>query len=53
MYELQQATSQDQHLQHLKDKIPQNIRTYWTFRDDKAVNDGVIIKGRCIVVSET
>ena len=64
MYELQQATSQDQHLQFLKDYIiqgwpegrdqtPQDIRTYWTFRDDMAVTVWIIIKGRCTVVLGT
>ena len=63
MHELQQAMSQDQHLQHLKDyiiqgwpksrdQIPQDIKTYWTFRDNMTVIDEVIIKGRCIVVLE-
>ena len=61
LHKLQQATSQDHHIQCLKecimqgwpegrDKIPQYIRTYWTFRDDMVVIDGVIIKGRHIVV---
>ena len=60
VHELQQAMSQDQHLQHLKDyviegwpesrdQIPQDIRTYWTLRDDMAIIDGIIIKVRCIV----
>ena len=49
---LQQAMSQDKHLQNLKehiiqgwpennDQIPQDMRTYCTFQDDTAVNDGV------------
>ena len=57
MHELQQAMSQDQHLQCLndyiiqgwpesRDQIPQDIRTYWTFRDDMAVIDEAIIKGK-------
>ena len=61
MHELKEATSQDQHLQHLmgyvtqgwperKNQLPQDIRTYWTLRDDMAVIDGVVIKGRCIVI---
>ena len=63
MHEMQQAMSQDQHLEHLKDfiikgwsenrvQITQDIRTYWIFRDDMEVNDRVIIKGRCIVLPE-
>ena len=57
MYVLQGATSQDQHLQDLmeyiiqvwpesKNQLPQDIRTYWTFRDDMAVIGGVVIKGQ-------
>ena len=63
MHELQLATSQDQHLQCLKDyiiqgwterkeQIPQDIRTYWTFRGYMTVINGVIIKGRHLVVPE-
>ena len=62
-HELQEATSQDQHLQCLmeyivqgwaesKDQLSQDIRAYWIFRDDIAVITGVVIKGRCIVLSE-
>ena len=29
-----------------------DMRTYWTFRDDMAVIDGVIMKGRRIVIPE-
>ena len=58
---LQEAMSQNQHLQHLmeyviqgwpdsKNQLPQDIRTYWMYRDDKAVIDGVVIKGKCIVI---
>ena len=61
IHELQQATSQNEHLpqlnQHIikgwpdnKDQIPQDIRTYWTFHNDMAVIDGVILKGRHIVI---
>ena len=64
MHELHEAAFQDQHLQHLmeyviqgwpesKIQLPQDIRTYWTFRDDMEVIDGVVIKGRCIVIPET
>ena len=55
--------SQDQHLQCLKayiiqgwpesrDRIPQDLRAYWTFREDMAVIDRVVMKGSHIVVSE-
>ena len=33
-----------------KDQLPQDIKTYWTFRDDMAVIDNVVIKGQCIVI---
>ena len=29
------------------------MRTYWTFQDDMAVIDGVILKGRYTVIPET
>ena len=52
MQELQEATSQDQHLQYLmecviqgwpvsKNQLPQDTRTYRMFRDDMAVIDGI------------
>ena len=33
-----------------KNQLLQDIRTYWMFRDDMAVINGVVIKGRCIVI---
>ena len=33
-----------------KNQLPQDIRTYWTFRDDMQVIDGIVIKGKCIVI---
>ena len=56
--EIQQTTSQDEHLQQIKehiikgwlekrDQIPQDIITDWTFCDDIEVIDGVLLKGRC------
>ena len=61
MHELQEAMSQDQHLQCLmeyviqgwpesKTQLPHDIRTYWTFRDDLAFITGIVTKGRCIVM---
>ena len=61
MHELQQVMSQDQHMQCLKEyiiqgcpdhkeQIQQDIRPYWTFKDDMAVINGVIMKGRHIIV---
>ena len=59
----QQATTQDDHLQWLKgyiivgwpetrDQILQDIRMYWTFLDDMELIDGIILKGRHIVIPE-
>ena len=33
-----------------KKQLPQDIRMYWTFRDDMAVINGVVIKGKSIVI---
>ena len=35
-----------------QNQLPQDIRTYWTFRDDMTVIDELVIKGRCIVIPE-
>ena len=61
MAEIQQASSQDNHLQQLKkfiiagwpntkDELHANIRLYWPCRDKLVVIDGIILKGRCIVI---
>ena len=61
MEEIQQASSQDDHLQQLKkfiiagwpntkDELHTDIRPYWPYRDELAVIDGIILKGRCIVI---
>ena len=63
IHQIQQATIQDEHLQWLKsliitgwpdtkDQLHQDIRPYWSFKDDLAVIDGVIMKGRCIIIPE-
>ena len=63
IWQIQQATAQDKHLQWLKsliikswpdtkDHLHQDIRPYWSFKDDLAVIDGVIMKGRCIIIPE-
>ena len=63
MHELQEPILQEQHLQHLmecikqgwpesKIQLLQDIRIYYTFRDDMAVIDGVVIKGKYIVIPE-
>ena len=36
-----------------KDNTALNLRPYWTFRDDMAVIDGVLLKGRCMVIPNT
>ena len=57
MTELQQASSQDNHLQKLKhfiitgwtdskDEISTELKPYWSYRDELAVIDGMILKGR-------
>ena len=57
------ATTQDEHLQWLrgyiiagrpeiKDQVQQDIWMYWSFRDDMAVIDGIILKGRHIIIPE-
>ena len=62
-WHIQQATVQDEHLQWLKcfiitgwpdtkDWLHQDIRSYWSFKDDLAVIDSVIMKGRCIIIPE-
>ena len=63
IHELQHEMAIDNHLQQLKeciikgwpenkDSIPQNHRPYWTFWDDMAVIDRVILKGRFIVIPD-
>ena len=60
MAEIQQASSQDDHLQQLKsfiiagwpdtkDKLHTELRPYWLYRDELVVID-VILKGRCIII---
>ena len=55
------SLSQDEHLQWLKsliisgwpdtkDQLHQDITPYWSFKDDLAVIDGVIMKGRHIII---
>ena len=61
--ELQQETAIDNHLHQLKeciikgwpqnkDNIAQNLRPYWWFWDDMAAIDGIILKGRHIVIPD-
>ena len=64
MEEIQQASSQDDHLQQLKmfiiagwpntkDELHTNIRLYWPYRDELVVIDGIILKDRCIVIPDS
>ena len=61
MAEIQQASAQDDHLQHLKsfiiagwpdtkDELYADLNPYWSYRDELAVIDDIILKGRCIVI---
>ena len=61
MAEIQQASSQDDHLQQLKsfiiagwpdtkDELHADLRPYWSYRDELVVIDGIILKGRHIVI---
>ena len=61
MAEIQQALSLDNHLQQLKgiintgwpdsrDKLHVDLQPYWSYRDELAVTDGIILKGRCIIM---
>ena len=34
----------------IKDEVEQDIRAYWSFKDDMAVIDGIIMKGRCMLL---
>ena len=54
---------QDEHLQHLKNiiiigwlstkgKLHIDIRPYWSYKDDLAVIDSVVMKGRCTIIPE-
>ena len=58
---IQQALSQDNHLQQIKsliitgwpdsrDELHVDLRPYWSYRDELAVIDGIILKGRCIIM---
>ena len=62
--EIQQASLQDVHLQqlktfitagwpHTKDELHTDIRLYWPYRDELSVIDGVILKGRCIIIPDS
>ena len=59
--EIQWASLQDAHLQqlktfiivgwpHIKDELQTDIRPYWPYRDELTVIDGVLLKGRGIII---
>ena len=61
MTELQHASSHDNHLQklkhfiitgwpHTKDEISEELKLYWSYRDELAVINGIMLKGRCIII---
>ena len=61
MAEIQQASTQDDHLQHLKsfiiagwpnskDELHADLKLYWSYSDRLAVIDGILLKGRHIVI---
>ena len=61
MAEIQQVSSQDDHLQQLKsltiaswldsrDKLHADLRPHWLHRDELVVIDGIILMGWCIIM---
>ena len=64
MAEIQQESTQDNHIQHLKnciiagwpnmkDELHVELKPYWLYRDELAVIDGIILKGRHIVIPQS
>ena len=33
-------------------EVPQEIQKYWTFREELTIEDGLVLKGTCIVIPE-
>ena len=61
MTDLWQVSSQDSHIQKLKhfiitgwpdskDEVSKELKPYWSYRDELAVIDSVVLKGRCIII---
>ena len=59
--EILQASSLNNHLQQLKgiiitgwpdsrDDLHADLQLYWSYRDELAVIDGIILKGKCIII---
>ena len=61
MSQMQQVSAQDEHLQCLKsfiitgwpsikDELHTDLKPYWSYRDELAVIDRIVLKGRHIVI---
>ena len=61
MTDLQQASSQDSYIQTLKhfiitgwpnskEEIREELKPYWSCRDELVVINGIVLKGRCIII---
>ena len=59
--QIQQASAQDEHLQcfksfiitgwpRTKDEMHSDLKPYCSYRDELAIIDGVVLKGRCIII---
>ena len=64
MTDLQQVLSQDSHIQKLKhfiitgwpnskDEVSKELKPYWSYRDKLAVIHGMVLKHRCIIISNS
>jgi transposase InsO family protein len=60
--ELRKATREDNELRTLTDiivqgwpdrhkQVPLPVRQYWSYRDELTVEDGIIMKGECVIIS--
>ena len=63
LHKIRQATQADDSLTILKHiiqhgwpktvkEVPQEIQKYWTFQEELTIEDGLILKGMCIVIPE-
>ena len=60
MAEIQQASSLNNHLQQLKgiisgwpdsrDELHMDLQPYWSYRNELAVIEGIILKGKCFII---
>ena len=64
MTDLQQALSRDSHIQKLKhfiitgwpnskDEVSEELKLYWSYRDELAVINSMVVKGRCIIIANS